>query len=186
MGNKIEKEIKTKLKNQKPTDFLLKDYCLHFSLPLNKLHEAIKILQQDKDLAFKVLTDITAIDLAKANQRFSLVYNLLSLKNNFRLIIKASINENENALSISDIFKASVWYEREIWDMFGIMFENSPDHRRILTDYGFTGHPLRKDFPLTGFNEVHYDEEQKKVVYAPVKLTQEFRVFDNISPWQKS
>lgn len=184
MTNNIIKEIKAHLKQFKVSDLIQEDYCIYCSIPLEAAFNAIKTLHDNKEIAFTLLTDITAIDHLEGNKRFSIVYNLLSLKNNLRIIIKAPLSEEEIVPSISSIFKAAVWQEREIWDMFGIMFENCPDHRKILTDYGFTGHPLRKDFPVTGFKEVYYDNKQMKVVYKDVELAQEFRIYDNLTPWE--
>lgn len=143
-----------------------------------------KILGYLKEQKFNLLTDLSAVDYPENHQRFEIIYNLLNIYDNKRIIIKFSVEDQKSIESVADIFSASVWYEREIWDMFGIHFDNSPDLRRILTDYDFEGHPLRKDFPLTGFNEVRYDETQKKVIYEPVTLTQEFRNFDFMSPWE--
>lgn len=150
----------------------------------DKLLELLILLRNDGDLSFKILTDISAIDYPERSIRFEILYNLLSLKINQRLLIKVAVSEHDVAPSSCDIFMASNWYEREIWDMFGISFDNHPDLRRILTDYGFEGHPLRKDFPLTGRVEVRYDQTQQKVIYEPVKLTQEYRNFEFMSPWQ--
>ncbi len=128
--------------------------------------------------------DLTAIDYPSREKRFDIVYILLSMTQNKRIIVKVSLKEDENIESITSIHKASDWYERECYDLFGIKFLNHPDLRRIMTDYNFEGHPLRKDFPLTGHTEVRYDDLEKKVVYEPVKLTQEYRNFDYMSPWE--
>ncbi len=141
-------------------------------------------LRDDPECAFQQLIDVTAVDYPDRPERFELVYNLLSMRNNNRIRVKFSTDENTPVPSIVGVFSSANWFERETWDMFGVMFENHPDHRRILTDYGFDGHPLRKDFPLTGYVEVRYDQEQKRVVYEPVKLTQDFRNFDYLSPWE--
>lgn len=141
-------------------------------------------LRDDPTCLFKQLMDVTAVDYPDRQERFEIVYQLLSLAHNMRVRVKYTTDENTPVPSVVSVFSAANWFEREVWDMFGVMFENHPDHRRILTDYGFDGHPLRKDFPLTGFNEVRYDQEQKRVVYEPVKLTQEFRAFDFLSPWE--
>lgn len=133
---------------------------------------------------FKVLTDITAVDYPERPERFEVVYNLLSLKFNSRLRVKVLTDEKTAVPSASSLFSSACWYEREVWDMYGVCFDKNPDLRRILTDYGFEGHPLRKDFPLTGYVEVRYDEEKKRVVYEPVQLDQEFRTFDFESPWE--
>lgn len=143
-----------------------------------------KTILKLKNMQFNLLTDLTAVDYPDRNLRFEMIYNLLNIYDNQRIILKFSVADKKSVESISDIFSASIWYEREIWDMFGINFKNNPDLRRILTDYDFEGHPLRKDFPLTGFKEVRYDEKLEKVVYEPVSLTQEFRNFDFMSPWE--
>ena len=144
----------------------------------------IKYLKDNKKLLFNQLIDITAIDYPSRNLRFEVIYLLISLTLNQRILIKTSINENDNLESITSIHKAANWYERECYDLFGIKFFNHPDLRRIMTDYNFEGHPLRKDFPLTGHNEVRYDDLEKKVVYENVKLSQEYRNFDYSSPWE--
>jgi NADH-quinone oxidoreductase subunit C len=182
--SKILKDIKSKLSKYKISSFSVSNDIIYIQVESKFIYQIIKLLQNDKLLSFKVLTDISAVDYPASEKRFEMIYNLLSLKNNSRVIIKAKIDQEEAVDSISDIYLGAVWYEREVWDMFGIVFNNLPDHRRILTDYGFEGHPLRKDFPVTGFKEVTYDIEQKKVVYQPVKLQQDFRVFDSLSPWE--
>ena len=144
----------------------------------------IKFLKDNEKLFFKQLIDITAIDYPSRELRFEIVYLLISLKLNQRILVKTSINENDNLESISSIHKNANWYERECYDLFGIKFLNHPDLRRIMTDYNFEGHPLRKDFPLTGHNEVSYSEKEKKIVYEKVKLSQEYRSFDYSSPWE--
>ena len=144
----------------------------------------IKFLKNNEKLFFNQLIDITAIDYPSRELRFEIVYLLISLKLNQRILIKTSINENDNIESISSIHKSANWYERECYDLFGIKFLNHPDLRRIMTDYNFEGHPLRKDFPLTGYNEVSYSEKEKKIVYEKVKLSQEYRNFDYSSPWE--
>ncbi len=150
-----------------------------------KIIEFLTFLRDDKNLSFKVLIDVFGADLLEVRApRFEVIYNLLSLKLNNRITVKVALNENEEVPTVSGIFSTANWFEREAFDMYGIKFTNHPDLRRILTDYGFEGHPLRKDFPLTGYKEVRYDEEQKKVVYEPVKLTQEFRNFDFEMPWE--
>ena len=133
---------------------------------------------------FRTLIDITAIDYPEQEERFCLVYHYLSMQQNIRIRLKSSIKEGQIVPSITKLFPAANWFEREVFDMYGILFSNHPDMRRILTDYGFQGHPLRKDFPTTGYLELRYDQERKKVVYEPVKLTQEYRRFDFMSPWE--
>ena len=141
-------------------------------------------LKEDTELNFEMLIDITAVDYPKRNKRFEVVYHLLSLTNKNRLRVKIFVNDDTPLPSLTEMYKGAGWYEREVWDMYGILFDGNNDLRRILTDYGFEGHPLRKDFPLTGFVELRYDEEKKKVVYSNVKLTQDYRDFDFLSPWE--
>ena len=143
-----------------------------------------KFVKEHEDLRFTILTDLFGADFPELLERFEIVYSLLSLKLNKRLIFKIKLKENQPAPSIASVFNAACWYEREAFDMYGVEFEGSPDKRRILTDYGFVGHPLRKDFPLTGHVQVRYDDNLKKVIYEPVLLEQEFRNFDFSSPWQ--
>lgn len=134
---------------------------------------------------FKVLIDVTAVDYPSRALRFEIVYNLLSISYNARIRIKTCIDETTPVASVTELYSSAGWWEREVWDMFGIFFSNHPDLRRILTDYGFQGHPLRKDFPLTGFVEVRYDDSEKRVINEPVEITQEFRYFDFSSPWEQ-
>ncbi len=136
------------------------------------------------DLAFTVLIDLCGVDYPDRAERFEVVYHLLSMTKNARIRIKAKIDESQSLSSVAALYLAANWFEREAFDLYGILFSTHPDLRRLLTDYGFEGHPLRKDFPLTGFVETRYDEARKKVVYEPVKLTQEFRNFDFLSPWE--
>jgi NADH-quinone oxidoreductase subunit C len=144
----------------------------------------MKLLRDDSNCLFKMLVDVTAADYPEREERFEIVYNLLSPSHNQRIRLKTSTDENTPVPSVVGLFSAAGWFEREVWDMFGVFFTDHPDLRRLLTDYGFEGHPLRKDFPLTGYVEVRYDDEQKRVVYEPVKLTQDFRSFDFMSPWE--
>ena len=144
----------------------------------------MKLLRDDSNCLFKAMIDVTAADYPERPERFEVVYNLLSISHNQRIRVKTSTDENTPVPSVVPLFNAAGWFEREVWDMFGVFFTDHPDLRRMLTDYGFEGHPLRKDFPLTGYLEVHYDEEQKRVVYEPVTLTQDFRQFDFMSPWE--
>ena len=148
------------------------------------LLRVIKFLRNDANCLFQMLIDICGVDYPEREKRFEIVYNLLSLKHNMRLRIKVSTDEGTPVPSVSSVYPTASWFERECWDMYGVFFGDHPDLRRILTDYGFEGHPLRKDFPLTGYVEVRYDDEQRRVVYEPVKLTQEFRSFDFLSPWE--
>jgi len=141
-------------------------------------------LRDDPGCLFKVLIDICGVDFPEREQRFEVVYNLLSLRHNRRIRVKVVTDEMSPVPSLTQVFSAAGWFEREAWDLYGIFFADHPDLRRILTDYGFEGHPMRKDFPLTGYVEVRYDQEQKRVVYEPVKLTQDFRTFDFLSPWE--
>ena len=141
-------------------------------------------LRDDPRCLFKVLLDVCGVDYPDRPERFEVVYNLLSLRHNRRVRVKVATDEEQPVPSVTGVFSAAGWFERETWDLFGVYFSDHPDLRRILTDYGFEGHPLRKDFPLTGYVEVRYDEDQKRVVYEPVKLKQEFRSFDFLSPWE--
>jgi NADH-quinone oxidoreductase subunit C len=141
-------------------------------------------LRDDPKCRFTVLCDVCGVDYPDRPQRFEVVYNLLSLSLNQRIRLKLETDEEQPVPSATGLFSCAGWWEREAWDLFGIFFSDHPDLRRILTDYGFEGHPLRKDFPLTGFVELRYDEDQKRVVYEPVRLKQEFRSFDFISPWE--
>ncbi len=144
----------------------------------------LTFLRDDTHCQFRQLVDLCGVDYPKRDERFEVVYNLLSLSHNQRIRVKIAADEETPVPSVSGVFSAAGWYERETWDLYGIYFSDHPDLRRLLTDYGFEGHPLRKDFPLTGHVEVRYDEAQKRVVYDPVKLTQEFRNFDFMSPWE--
>jgi len=144
----------------------------------------LSFLRDDSQCLFKCLVDLCGVDYPERPQRFEVVYNLLSLDHNLRIRVKATTDEGTPVPSAVSLFSAAGWWEREAWDLYGIFFSDHPDLRRILTDYGFEGHPLRKDFPLTGYVEVRYDEAQKRVVYEPVKLVQEFRRFDFESPWE--
>ncbi len=144
----------------------------------------IQFLKTDGSCEFTTLIDITAVDYPERSKRFEMVYHFLSMTQNQRVRIKVPIREDEIVPSIVELFPAANWYEREVFDMYGILFSGHPDLRRILTDYGFRGHPLRKDFPTTGYVEVRYDEVEKRVVYEPVQLTQDYRQFDFMSPWE--
>ena len=151
---------------------------------IENIFEVISFLKNNEKCKFKQLIDITAVDYPKREKRFQLVYLLLSHENNKRIIINSDLGEDTKVQSITNIFPAANWMEREVFDMYGILFKEHPDLRRILTDYEFEGYPLRKDFPLTGFTEVRYSEDNKKVVYEPVKLDQNYRNFDFESPWE--
>ena len=150
----------------------------------NDVVRVMKFLRDDASCQFKSLMDVCGVDYPVQENRFEVNYNLLSYKHNQRIRIKVRTDEDTPVPSVSSVFPTASWFERECWDMYGVFFSEHPDLRRLLTDYGFEGHPLRKDFPLTGYVEVRYDDEQKRVVYEPVKLTQAFRSFDFLSPWE--
>ena len=160
----------------------------HGELMVSVKHDAVArllaFLRDDAKCLFQVLVDLCGVDYPERAERFDVVYNLLSTKFNQRIRVKTMVDESSPVPSVTGLFSAAGWFEREAWDLYGIYFSDHPDLRRILTDYGFEGHPLRKDFPLTGYVELRYDEEQKRVVYEPVKLKQEFRTFDFASPWE--
>ena len=144
----------------------------------------LMFLRDDSVCRFLQLIDLCGVDYPNRAQRFDVVYHLLSMHNNQRIRVKVKIAEDVAVPTVTDVYPAADWFEREAFDMYGIVFSGHPDMRRILTDYGFEGHPLRKDFPLTGFTEVRYDDQEKRVVYEPVNLVQEFRNFDYLSPWE--
>ena len=146
--------------------------------------KVLKFLRDDTNCQFTQLVDLCGVDYPEREERFDVVYHLLSMNQNMRVRVKVTATEETPVPSVSGVFSCADWFEREVWDMYGVFFSDHPDLRRILTDYGFDGHPQRKDFPLTGYVEVRYDEEQKRVVYEPVKLTQDFRTFDFTSPWE--
>ena len=148
------------------------------------LIKVINFLKDDKDFQFKQLIDICGVDFPNRVERFEIVYHLLSLSLNQRIRVKLSVKDGDMVPSIVSIFDAANWYEREVWDLYGVIFSDHPDLRRILTDYGFEGHPLRKDFPLSGFTQVKYDDTEKRVVNERVNLVQDFRSFDFESPWE--
>jgi len=160
------------------------DKYLEINTEAEKIFKVIKVLKEDTKLLFDQLIDVTAIDYPSREKRFDMIYLLISLTLNQRILVKTAIDERTVLESISIIHKAANWYERECYDLFGIQFSKHPDLRRIMTDYNFEGHPLRKDFPLTGHMEVRYDDLEKKVVYEPVKLAQEYRDFNYMSPWE--
>ncbi len=145
---------------------------------------ALTFLRDDSSVDCKILVDVCGVDYPGRAERFDVVYNLLSLRQNHRVRVKVTTDEDTPVPSVAGVFSTADWFEREVWDLYGVFFSDHPDLRRILTDYGFEGHPLRKDFPMTGYVEVRYDDEAKRVVYEPVKLTQEFRSFDFLSPWE--
>jgi NADH-quinone oxidoreductase subunit C len=151
---------------------------------LANLEALVETLRDDASCRFSTLVDITAVDHPERPHRFDVVYHFLSMYRNQRIRVKVAVREDEMVPSLIDIHPSANWFEREVFDMFGILFSGHPDLRRILTDYGFRGYPLRKDFPTTGYTEVRYDEALKRVVYEPVKLVQEYRMFDFMSPWE--
>lgn len=146
--------------------------------------KVLTFLRDDSQCQFRCLVDLCGTDFPEREQRFDVVYNLLSVQQNNRIRVKVATDEATPVPSVTEIFPSADWFERETWDMYGVFFSDHPDLRRLLTDYGFEGHPLRKDFPMTGYVEVRYDDEQKRVVYEPVKLVQDFRSFDFLSPWE--
>ena len=153
-------------------------------IPASSIQQVLAALRDDNYAAFNQLSDLTAVDYPERPERFELVYQLLSMRNNMRLRLLAAVGEGQAVPSVTTVYSAANWAEREVWDMFGIFFAGHPDLRRLLTDYGFEGHPLRKDFPLTGHVEVRYDDTLRRVVNEPVSLVQEFRDFDFLSPWE--
>ena len=175
----INSELTTKILSSK-----IKHDQININIEDNNLIEVIIFLKTHSSTKFKQLIDITAVDYPERDKRFKMVYLLLSHEKNSRIKIELDIKEGEILSSLTSIFPSANWMEREVFDMYGVEFKDHPDLRRILTDYGFKGHPLRKDFPLTGHNEVRYSEEDKKVIYEPVKLEQNYRNFDYESPWE--
>ena len=175
----INSELATKIQNS-----FIKNSELTIEINENNLIEVIQFLKSNERCKFRQLMDIAGVDYPDSEKRFQLVYLLLSHQNNIRIKVSTQFQLNQIINSITKIFPSANWMEREVFDMYGIKFKNHPDLRRILTDYGFKGHPLRKDFPLTGFNEVRYSEKEKKVIYEPVKLEQNYRNFDFESPWE--
>ena len=157
---------------------------LYIDIKIENLISTILFLKTNEKCKFKQLIDITAVDFPAKEKRFKLVYLLLSHENNLRIVVTSNVEEKEKIPSITKIFPSANWMEREVFDMYGVKFKDHPDLRRILTDYEFKGHPLRKDFPLTGHNEVRYSEDHKQVIYEPVKLEQNYRNFDYESPWE--
>ena len=175
----INSEMTTKINSSN-----IKHNELKLFLDKEDIIEVILFLKNRPETKFRQLIDITAVDFPEKENRFKLIYLLLSHENNLRVNLECEIKENEIASSITSIFPSANWMEREVFDMYGVVFKGHPDLRRILTDYNFVGHPLRKDFPLTGHNEVRYSEEDKKVIYEKVKLEQNYRNFDYESPWE--
>ena len=175
----INSELTTKILSSK-----IKHDQISIRIEDNNLTEVVIFLKTHSSTKFKQLIDITAVDYPERDKRFKMVYLLLSHEKNSRIKIEFDIKEGEILSSLTSVFPSANWMEREVFDMYGVEFKDHPDLRRILTDYGFKGHPLRKDFPLTGHNEVRYSEEEKKVIYEPVKLEQNYRNFDYESPWE--
>ena len=179
LEKKINSELTTKIKKTE-----IKHNQLYIEIDKEDLIDVTLFLKTNKNTKFRQLIDITVVDYPDQVQRFKVVYLFLSHEFNQRLILKYLISENEVIPSLTSIFPSANWMEREVFDMYGVSFKDHPDLRRILTDYGFEGHPLRKDFPLTGHSEVRYSEDQKKVISEPVKLEQNYRNFDYESPWE--
>ena len=180
---KIEKLINSEL-SSKIQNSIIENDELSIEIKDNDLFDVVQFLKSNEDCKFKQLIDIAGVDYPENEKRFELVYLFLSHENNLRIKLLIKFQMSQSISSLTKIFPSANWMEREVFDMYGIKFKNHPDLRRILTDYGFKGHPLRKDFPLTGFNEVRYSEKEKKVIYEPVKLEQNYRNFDFESPWE--
>ena len=180
---KLEKLVNSEL-SSKILRSKIENNELLFETNSDDLIEVIQFLKSNDKCKFKQLIDIAGVDYPDNERRFQLIYLFLSHEHNLRIKLLIHFDENQQINSITKIFPSANWMEREVFDMYGIKFKNHPDLRRILTDYGFKGHPLRKDFPLTGFNEVRYSEKEKKVIYEPVKLEQNYRNFDFESPWE--
>lgn len=179
MAEFIEERLKGAILQK---SFMKDELVMHVAL--DSLIEVLRFMRDDKECLFTVLVDVCGVDFPDRPDRFEVIYNLLSMRQNTRARIKVCVEEDQIVPSATGVFSSAGWFEREAWDMYGIPFAGNPDLRRILTDYGFEGHPQRKDFPLTGYVELRYDEEQKRVVYEPVQLTQDYRKFDYISPWE--
>ena len=175
----LNSELTTKIKNSS-----IKNDELLVKVEVDNLYSILLFLKTNEQCKFKQLIDIVAVDYLGDDQRFRIYYLLLSHENNLRIKVSINLSIDEKVPSIVKLYPSSNWMEREVFDMYGIKFKNHPDLRRILTDYNFKGFPLRKDFPLTGFNEVRYSEKEKKVIYEPVKLEQDYRNFDFESPWE--
>ncbi len=180
-------ELAAHIELKRPDDVLAFEIAhdeLTLTVPFANIATFVAWLKVDPSSKFSSLVDITAVDYPEREARFDVVYHFLSMYQNHRIRLKCAVREDEMVPSITGTHPSANWFEREVFDMFGILFSGHPDLRRILTDYGFRGHPLRKDFPTTGYTEVRYDEAQKRVVYEPVKLVQEYRQFDFMSPWE--
>ena len=181
--NDLEKKINSELTTKVNSSYI-KHNQLYFEINKDDLLDVVLFIKTNNDTKFRQLIDITVVDYPEKAKRFKVVYLFLSHEFNQRLVLNYYISENEIISSLTSIFPSANWMEREVFDMYGVNFKNHPDLRRILTDYGFEGHPLRKDFPLTGHSEVRYSEEKKKVILEPVKLEQNYRNFDYESPWE--
>jgi NADH-quinone oxidoreductase subunit C len=179
LGERIAADLKGRV-----TSFAVALDELTLTAEARAIVEVLTYLRDDPECRFVCFIDICGVDYPEREKRFDVVYHLLSPYKNQRIRVKVEAGEQDAVPSVIDVFPAADWYERETYDLYGVLFAGHPDLRRILTDYGFSGHPLRKDFPLTGHVEVRYDDEQKRVVYEKVKLTQEFRTFDYLSPWE--
>jgi len=180
-------ELAAHIELKRPSDVVGTEVAfgeLSVTVTLAGIADFVEFLRSDQNCRFSTLVDITAVDHPERPARFDMVYHFLSMYRNHRIRVKAAVREDEMVPSIVEVHPSANWFEREVFDMFGILFSGHPDLRRILTDYGFRGFPLRKDFPTTGYTEVRYDEAEKRVVYEPVKLTQEYRQFDFMSPWE--
>ena len=175
----INSELSSKVKSSK-----IENNELLIETVENELLDVVQFLKSNEKCKFRQLIDIAGVDYPENEKRFELIYLFLSHENNFRIKLLIKFQINQTIVSLTKIFPSANWMEREVFDMYGVKFKNHPDLRRILTDYGFKGHPLRKDFPLTGFNEVRYSEKEKKVIYESVKLEQNYRNFDFESPWE--
>ena len=180
---KIEKLINSELSSKVKSSSIINDELL-IEVDEKNIVDIVQFLKSNENCKFKQLIDIAGVDYPDNEKRFELVYLFLSHENNLRIKLLIKFETDQSINSLTKIFPSANWMEREVFDMYGIKFKNHPDLRRILTDYGFKGHPLRKDFPLTGFNEVRYSEKDKKVIYEPVKLEQNYRNFDFESPWE--
>ena len=184
MSKSIEVAKEAIKKNCNPIEISDDFNQLQISIPTNQILDVVDFIKNDEACEFRQITDIAGVDFPERIKRFDVIYHFLSFKHNIRLRIKITISEDETISSITSIFPAANWFEREAFDMYGIQFKDHPDLRRILTDYGFEGYPLRKDFPLSGNVEIRYDEIDKKIIHEPVNLQQDFRSFDIQSPWE--
>ena len=186
MSKSIEVAKEAIKKNCKPIEISDDFNQLQISISTNQILDVVDFIKNDEACEFRQITDIAGVDFPDRQKRFDVIYHFLSFKHNSRLRIKIIIGEDESIPSITSIFPAANWFEREAFDMYGIQFKDHPDLRRILTDYGFEGYPLRKDFPLSGNVEIRYDEIDKKIIHEPVNLQQDFRSFDIQSPWERT